>query len=100
MSFDINPPSRNLSNVQASHKSSDGGAGNTGYFQREQKEENEFKLEFAKDTGIDSFEKTKKDEEPEENLLDIFFNFISSIIDSIKKFFGISTENKEESKKD
>ena len=51
MSFDINPPSRNLSNVQASAKSQDGGAGNTGYFMRGQKEEAFVNLnEEAEDT--------------------------------------------------
>ena len=62
MSFDINP-SRNLSNVQASHKSTDGGAGNTGYFQRGEYEE--INLGFAKDYPNDSF--SKEDVESEDS---------------------------------
>ena len=58
MSFDINFSTKNLSNVQASAKSQDGGAGNTGYFSRD-KEEN-LGLHFAKDWENDSFEKSNK----------------------------------------
>lgn len=97
MAFDINPPNRNLSNVQASQGSCPGGGGNTGYFKRGKKEEEneEFKLEFAKDMQSDSFEKKSEDRETQENFLDIVFNFINSVIDSIKKFFSIKTEEKE-----
>ena len=48
MSFDFGPM-QNLSNVQASHKSTPGGGGNTGYFKRGQKEEEDVDLGFAKD---------------------------------------------------
>ena len=40
MSFDFGPM-QNLSNVQASSKSTPGGGGNTGYFQRGKKEEDD-----------------------------------------------------------
>ena len=88
MSFDINP-SRNLSNVQASHKSTDGGAGNTGYFQRG--EDDEVKLGFAKDYPKDSFSKEDVVFEEEETeslwsfLVRIFKEFISLIKKKLKK---------------
>ena len=55
MSFDFNPIG-NLSNVQASSKTTEGGGGNTGYFQRGKKDEEEINLKFAKDYPEDSFE--------------------------------------------
>jgi len=86
MSFEINP-SRNLSNVQASHKSTDGGAGNTGYFQRG--EEEEINLGFAKDYPNDSF--TKEDvvfeEDDGESLWEFLVRIFKEFIDSIKKLF-------------
>jgi len=86
MSFEINP-SRNLSNVQASHKSTDGGAGNTGYFQRG--EEEEINLGFAKDYPNDSF--TKEDvvfeEDDGESLWEFLVRTFKEFIDSIKKLF-------------
>ena len=86
MSFDINPPSRNLSNVQASAKSQDGGAGNTGYFMRDEQEEN-IGLYF-KDMGSDSFEKSGSDkEDEEESFLTLFLRFIEDLIDKIKALF-------------
>ena len=86
MSFDINP-SRNLSNVQASHKSTDGGAGNTGYFQRN--EEEEINLGFAKDYPSDSFSKEDVvfEEEDTESLLDFLKKLFKDLIASIKKLF-------------
>ena len=86
MSFEINP-SRNLSNVQASHKSTDGGAGNTGYFQRG--EEEEINLGFAKDYPNDSFSKEDivfEDDDPED-LLDFLKRIFKDLINSIKKLF-------------
>ena len=86
MSFEINP-SRNLSNVQASHKSTDGGAGNTGYFQRG--EEEEINLGFAKDYPNDSF--TKEDivleEDDGESLWAYLIKIFKEFLDSIKKLF-------------
>ena len=86
MSFEINP-NRNLSNVQASHKSTDGGAGNTGYFQRG--EEEEINLGFAKDYPNDSFSKEDIvfEEEDSESLLDFLKKLFKDLINSIKKFF-------------
>jgi hypothetical protein len=86
MSFDINP-SRNLSNVQASHKSNDGGAGNTGYFQRG--EEEEVKLGFAKDYPNDSFSKEEVvfEEEETESLWNLLVKLFKDLIASIKKIF-------------
>jgi len=85
MSFDMNLVSKNLSNVQASAKSQDGGAGNTGYFMRGQKEE-DIGLHF-KDLGLDSFDRKNDDEqENEQTLLEIFLRFIEEIINKIKKF--------------
>ena len=86
MSFEINP-NRNLSNVQASHKSTDGGAGNTGYFQRG--EEEEINLGFAKDYPNDSFSKEDVvfEEEDSESLLDFLKKLFKDIINSIKKLF-------------
>ena len=47
MSFNFGPM-QNLSNVQASSKSTPGGGGNTGYFQRGKKDEDDVNLGFAK----------------------------------------------------
>ena len=86
MSFDINPPGRNLSNVQASAKSQDGGAGNTGYFMRGEQDE-DLGIRF-KESQPDSFEKsTEVEEEDDDSLMDLFLKFIESIIEKIKSFF-------------
>ena len=89
MSFDINP-SKNLSNVQASHKSNDGGAGNTGYFRRKGKnEEEEINLAFAKEDSKDSFSKEDVvfEEEETESLTDIIKKIFKDFINSIKNLF-------------
>ena len=84
MSFDINP-SRNLSNVQASHKTTEGGAGNTGYFQREKEEAS---LEFAKDYPSDSFEKEEIIlEEDTESLLEMIKKMFFDFVEAVKKLF-------------
>ena len=86
MSFDINPPSKNLSNIQASAKSQDGGAGNTGYFMRGESDE-DLGLRFKESKG-DLFEKNEKSvEEDDESFLDLFFKFIENLIEKIKAFF-------------
>ena len=46
MSFNFGPM-QNLSNVQASHKSTPGGGGNTGYFKRGQKDEEDIKVKYC-----------------------------------------------------
>lgn len=87
MSFDINPPRNNLSNVQASSKTTDGGGGNTGYFRRDGEKEEEI-LNFKKDFEGDKFVKEEENEEEEtQSFLDIFLNFFSNLIDAIKNFF-------------
>ncbi len=86
MSFEMNLVSKNLSNVQASSKSQDGGAGNTGYFMRGQKEE-DIGLRF-KDSGADFFDKSEKiQEEDEQSFLDLLLKFIEDLIGKIKKIF-------------
>lgn len=92
MSFDINP-SRNLSNVQASSKTSDGGAGNTGYFQRGQSEDEEL-LGFAKEYPSDSFERVELPE-PEDNdsLMDVIKELFASILNFLKSLF-VKQKNK------
>ena len=91
MSFDMNMvTSRNLSNIQASAKSQDGGAGNTGYFMRGEAEE-DLGLYF-KDTGSDFFDKSKPEDEEEENLSILFLRFIEKLIYKIKAFFASLTK--------
>ena len=85
MSFEMNLVSKNLSNVQASAKSQDGGAGNTGYFMRGEEEDVGFRF---KELGPDVFEKKNViEEEVEESLLTLFLRFIEKIIDKIKSIF-------------
>ena len=88
MSFDFNPIG-NLSNVQASHKSCDGGGGNTGYFQRGKKEEEEIDFSSVKDYPEDSFEKEDEIEEEiqSQKFLDIIKNLFSDLFECIKKIF-------------
>lgn len=86
MSFDINPPNKNLSNVQASAKSCPGGGGNTGYFKRDGEEE---KLNFSKkNNSEDIFEKSEKNqEEVQEGFLSLLIGFFVDLIENIKNFF-------------
>ena len=88
MSFNFGPM-QNLSNVQASHKSTPGGGGNTGYFQRGKKEENDdIDLGFAKDYPEDSFESRETLEEiQEQSFFDIIKNLFLDFIESIKGLF-------------
>jgi len=87
MSFDFGPTS-NLSNVQASAKSQEGGGGNTGYFRRGRKTEEEVELGFAKDYPEDSFESEGSLEEiQEQSFLDIIKNLFIDFIESIKNLF-------------
>lgn len=92
MSFDMNLISKNLSNVQASAKSQDGGAGNTGYFMRGKKEE-DIGLKF-KDSSIDFFDKSELIEQEEEiSLLEMFLKFIENLISKIKAIFNLSEKH-------
>jgi len=87
MSFDFNPIG-NLSNVQASSKTTEGGGGNTGYFQRGQKEE-EVELGFARDYPEDSFEhQGTLDEIQNQSFLDIIKNLFLDFIEAIKNLFA------------
>ena len=86
MSFDINGPSpmSNQPMIQASQQTSDGGAGNLGYFQggkQKKKKEDEFdSFEFS--SGEDSFEKELDQIEDDEEDVDF-----KSIANKIKGFF-------------
>ncbi len=85
MSFEMNLVSKNLSNVQASAKSQDGGSGNTGYFMRG--EEEDVGIHF-KELGPDVFEKKSEvEEEVEESFLTLFLRFIEEIVNKIKLLF-------------
>ncbi len=89
MSFDMNlVGSKNLSNVQASAKSQDGGAGNTGYFMRGEEEDIGF---CFKDQGADIFEKSSDVEtEEEESFLTLFLRFIEDLINKIKALLHLA----------
>ena len=88
MSFDFNPIG-NLSNVQASAKSSDGGGGNTGYFRRGQQQEEEVNLSFSKDYPDDSFEhQGTLDEIQNQSFLEIIKNMFLDLIEAIKGLFA------------
>ena len=87
MSFDFGPM-QNLSNVQASAKSCAGGGGNTGYFQRVKKEEEEVNLGFAKDYPEDSFTRIEDlVDENEPSLWESFKKKVLEIIEKIKSLF-------------
>ncbi|MBQ2984662.1 MAG: hypothetical protein IJD57_07705 [Candidatus Gastranaerophilales bacterium] len=82
MSFDFGPM-QNLSNVQASHKSCAGGGGNTGYFQRGKKDEDEALLNFnTEEYPPDSFEHMELDLEEEKK------DFWTSVKLLFKKIFS------------
>ena len=89
MSFDFGPM-KNLSNVQASSKSTPGGGGNTGYFKRGKKDEDEIELGFAKDYPDDSFEHVEiiEDEEESQGFLDMIKGLVTDLIEAIKGFFA------------
>jgi len=81
-------PMQNLSNVQASHKSTSGGGGNTGYFQRGKKEEEDVNLGFAKDYPEDSFESSDiLEENQDQSFLDIIKGIFLDFIEAIKGLF-------------
>lgn len=88
MSFDFGPM-KNLSNVQASSKSTPGGGGNTGYFKRGKKDEDEVNIGFAKDYPDDSFEHQEIEEESEnQSFLELVKNLLADLIEAIKGFFA------------
>jgi len=97
MSFDITPPNNNLSNIQASSKPTDGGAGNTGYFAqgKKKKEEKKYGITFQTESELDSFQKSSKEqnEQKEPELEET--GFFKSIINFFKNFFS-SKENKQD----
>ena len=88
MSFDFGPMN-NLSNVQASAKSCPGGGGNTGYFQRGKKEEDD--TPKFKETPDDCFEKVELSDieeiNEEESLSEYFKKIFLKFLASIKKLF-------------
>ena len=80
---------QNLSNVQASHKSTPGGGGNTGYFKRGKKNEEDINLSFSQDYPEDSFESEGELEEIQsQSFLDIIKNLFLDFIELIKGIFG------------
>lgn len=86
MSFDFGPM-KNLSSVQASSKTTEGGGGNTGYFQRGQQEEENINFK-TKDYPDDSFEQQGTlDEIQNQSFLDIIKNLLNDFIEMIKGLF-------------
>ncbi len=88
MSFGINGPDNNLSAIQKSHHTSDGGAGNLGYFKR-QKDENKEKNEKEES---DVFEFSSSSEDIRE---DVLMEELDSIGTKIKNFWMALKFNKE-----
>lgn len=89
MSFDFSP-NVNLTNVQASHKSTDGGAGNTGYFQRGNDDTSQSL--FKKEELFDSFSSSEKKQFSEEEDLTFFElikKYICLLIKNIKAALNI-----------
>jgi len=74
MSFGINGPD-NLPSISPSHRPTDGGAGNLGYFKRKDKDEDE-------EQENDIFESSKDDDGDE-----ILMNELDSIGTKIKNFW-------------
>ena len=95
MSFDFGPM-QNLSNVQASHKATPGGGGNTGYFKRGQKEEENINLGFAKDYPDDSFEYIEEDEIQKQSFFEILKSLFLDFVEFIKKLFSKKEDNIEQ----
>lgn len=87
MSFDFGPMQK-LTNVQASAKTTDGGGGNTGYFRRGQKEEEEVGLSFTREYPEDSFEYVEvEDEIQKQSFLEIIKGLFLDFMEMIKKIF-------------
>ena len=96
MSFNFGPM-QNLSNVQASSKSTPGGGGNTGYFKRGKKEEESSNLSFAKDYPEDSFENEGSLEEIQnQSFISIIKNLFLDFFEAIKNLFVKKEDDIEE----
>lgn len=89
MSFDFSP-NVNLTNVQASHKSTDGGAGNTGYFQRgtDDTSQSLFKKEELFDT-FSSSGKSELNNEEDLTFFELIKKYICLLIKTIKSALNI-----------
>lgn len=88
MSFGINGPDH-IPSIQKSHQTTDGGAGNLGYFQQERKKKDEENEEQ------DVFESSnKKNDEKDDSEKDL-----DSIGQKIKNFWTIIHNNLKEEKK-
>ena len=86
MSFNFGPLN-NLSNVQASAKSCAGGGGNTGYFERGKKEEEDLNFK-TEDYPDDSFEhQGTLDEIQNQSFITIIKNLFLDFVEAIKNFF-------------
>jgi len=64
MSFDVNPPSNKPVIREAASMQNDGGAGNLGYFEREEQKEKKQKGEsiFSSGAEVDTFQKGSGEE--------------------------------------
>jgi len=89
MSYSFNIPNSRPMIQESQSMKNNGGGGNTGYFQRGQKEEEE-NLDFkTKDYPDDSFEhQGTLDEIQNQSFLDIIKNLFNDFIEMIKGFFG------------
>ena len=86
MGFDVNPPSSKPIIREAASMQNDGGAGNLGYFEREEKEKKEHSESiFLKEKEVDTFQRESDvDEEPEDFSVS---GSIAKIIFNIKEWF-------------
>lgn len=88
MSFSINGPDNNLPAIQKSHQTTDGGAGNLGYFQQERKKKQDEKEEQ------DVFELSSKKEDEEDPLM-VELDSIGTKIKNFWKNLHINFDDKE-----
>lgn len=87
MGFDINPPSNKPVIREAASMQNDGGGGNLGYFEGEERRKKERQPEsiFGHEPEVDSF---KKEGEVEEQTEDFSISkLIANIVFSIKEWF-------------
>ncbi len=91
MTFNFNPLSslnQNLTNVQKSSKTSDGGAGNTGYFARGKNEQEEQQIIFETDDyPKDTFEYEKEEKVESDGLLSILKKLVLKLKKAFLKLF-------------
>lgn len=87
MSFDINPPSNKPVIREAASMQNDGGGGNLGYFEGEERRQKERQPEsiFGHENEVDSFNKEGEEDLKEEDFS--ISKFIAEIIFSIKEWF-------------